>query len=106
MNTSVSYVIESFWSGNTFLTLLILLFMFAVMSIPAIIAGRHNDKRQTAISLVCALTGMFLLIPWIFSVIIVSKKYDMPKKEGGSRSSPVIYAFQPDSDRHRRGYTV
>lgn len=96
MNTSVSYVSESFWSGNTFLTLLILLFMFvvmfAVMSIPAIIAGRHNDKKQMAISLVCALTGMFLLIPWIVSVIIVSKKYDMSKKREGA-VPPQIYTL-------------
>lgn len=89
---TANYVSESFWDANTFTTLLTLLFMFVAMCIPAIIAHRHNDKKQTRVSLLCGLTGMFLLIPWIVSVVQVSKKYEMPKKKDGA-VTPGLYTL-------------
>lgn len=87
-----NYVSESIWTADTFLTLLTLLFMFVAMCIPAIIAHRNNDKKQMRVGLVCALTGMFLLIPWIVSVVQVSKKYKMTKKKDGA-VTPGLYTL-------------
>lgn len=83
MNTTAGYIGESFWNFDTIISLLVLLLLFIAMCIPAIVAYKHDDKKQMWISIGCGLLGMFLLIPWIVSIVLVLKKYEMPAKEKG-----------------------
>lgn len=87
-----NYVSESFWGANTILTLLMVLLMIVTMCIPAIVAYRYQDKKQMWISLLCGLVSMVIWLPWIVSVVMASKKYDMPKKKE-SVISPGIYTL-------------
>lgn len=84
------YIGESFWDSNTITTILLLLFVFIVMCIPAVVSYRYNDRKQMLISVLCGFFGMFLLIPWIVSVVQVSKKYNLPEKSKGFLK-PWIY---------------
>lgn len=83
MNTTAGYIGESFWNFDTTMSLLVLFLLFIAMCIPAIAAYKCNDKKQMWISIGCGFLGMFLLIPWIISIIQVLKKYEMPAKGKG-----------------------
>ena len=91
METSAGCISESFWDSNTIMTFILLLLMFITMCLPAIVAYRNHDKKQMGVSILCGLFGMFLLVPWIVSVVQVVKKYEMPGKEKGI-VKPVIFA--------------
>ena len=91
METSAGYISESFWDSNTIMTFIMLIIMFIAMCIPAIVAYRNHDKKQMGVSILCGLFGMFLLVPWIVSVVQVVKKYEMPGKEKGI-VKPAIFA--------------
>ena len=91
METSAGYISESFWDSNTIMTFILLLLMFITMCLPALVAYRNHDKKQMGVSILCGLFGMFLLVPWIVSVVQVVKKYEMPGKEKGI-VKPVIFA--------------
>lgn len=89
---SAGYIGESFWDANTIKTVLLLLLMLLGMCLPAVVAFRHKDKKQGLISIICGMGGMLLLIPWIVSVIMVSKKYEMPRKQDGAVKPVILMA--------------
>lgn len=88
----MNYVSESFWDAATFLTILSLLAMFAAMCIPAIVARQQGDRRQGWISMLCGLTGMVIWVPWIVSVVQVTRKYNLPEKKKSAVPAAVFGA--------------
>lgn len=90
MPNGANYVSESFWDLRTFTTLFLWLIMLVTMCLPAITAYRHRDKKQMWISLLCGLTGMSLLVPWLVSVVMVLKKYQLPSKGRGA-VNPLVF---------------